>query len=893
MADETGTPIADLMNREVVRQNGETTKRLDSNKIAELRNHKERKLDDAAGEYIEAVDVVLQGWEAQKTRLKQSWDEAPDKAKDFAKGIWEMKHITPKDFDRVIARKAVQHVIEIGYLLQVKKGTETVSDDQISEKIAACQEIWNELSDRSRAQVMREVRSLATENNLWEKSKAGAADWTWQQTVKRGQKEDLSAVLTDMVGKLRLSDPTMTATEQGDKYSSIIESLQHSIDTDHTNNIAKLDAVITNLESSVSLFEAQPAAQKAILEQLGKLKIAQERYQRLVSGTRAHDGIKENIVQDVAGDIQGKIVGLLADSDRMIASLDAIAKKAGWKGRLAAQTIPLIDSAEVNVVAGEAGVSEVAITLASRLENAAAMGWLGEDVRVRFGTVATIDFNRALDVLPFAGGLRHNTAELYGRADEQLDVLHKLSSGALAETAKSNLAILKERTSTFDQKAEAIRNLKSVGMDMKILSEFAADIQRLATTDTTNNIPKEMLSVWKQLVESAKKVQAELASIPKEAILEVSNETKEEIGAFAIDAVATHTSEDPSVMLNKKGYAEWFADQTTGAGRGVRKLGARFFESRSPAAFLGVELQEDESFELSGVGQNMAVGLEALKNVSASSPENMLKTALEQSQNMDSLHAAIALFMTRAGHGEAFEVIRSLFTSLKGESRFGIFNKHLGAGIGTELAGATLMNKLQIENTVALLATAGVVIEVMPMITQGISHVAEWISIQAAGTEAMFKGMSLEAQQAIEGLKNFAIQVSGNVPSQLQNSDIPKRIEEVAKFAGEAQQVLETGIQYAKQGAAELGAGASWMVSGAGELARELSTNIGSAVQQGVQAVEQSPIVQQTSELLNSSFNLDKEAVTRAMTLGGLGTITAVSSRLLATFNSFTNKMRS
>lgn len=892
MVDEAGTPITDLMNREVARQNGETTKRLDSNKIAELRNHQERKLDSAAGEYIEAVDVVLQGWEAQKTRLKQSWDEAPDKAKDFAKGIWEMKHLTDKDFDRVIARKAVQHVIEIGYLLQVKKGTETVSDDQISEKIAACQEIWNELSDRSRAQVMREVRSLATENNLWEKSKAGAADWTWQQTVKRGQKEDLSAVLTDMVGKLRLSDPTMTATEQGDKYSSIVESLQHSIDIDHTNNIAKLNAVITNLESSVSLFEAQPAAQKAILEQLGKLKIAQERYQRLVSVTRAHDGIKENIVQDVAGDIQGKIVELLADSDRMIASLDAIAKKAGWRGRLAAQTIPLIDSAEVNVVAGEAGVSEVAITLASRLENAAAMGWLGEDVRVRFGTVATIDFNRALDVLPFAGGLRHNTAELYGRADEQLDVLHKLSSGALAETAKSNLAILKERTSTFDQKAEAIRNLKTVGMDMKILSEFAADIQRLATTDTTNNIPKEMLGVWKQLVESAKKVQAELASIPKEVALVVSDETKEEIGAFAINAVATHTSEEPSVMLNKKGYAEWFADQTTGVGRGIRRLGAQFFETRSPAALLGVELQEDESFELSGVGQNMAVGLEALKNVSASSPENMLKTALEQSQNMDSLHAAIALFMTRAGHGEAFEVIRSLFTSLKGESILGI-NKHLGAGIGTELVGATLMNKLQIENTVALLATAGVVIEVMPMITQGVSHVAEWISIQAAGTEAMFRGMSLEAQQAIEGLKNFAIQVSGNVPSQLQNSDIPKRIEEAAKSAGEAQQVIETGIQYAKQGAAELGAGASWVVSGAGELARELSTNIGSAVQQGVQAVEQSPIVQQTSELLSSSFNLDKEAVTRAMTLGGLGTITAVSSRLLATFSSFTNKMRS
>ncbi len=892
MADETGTPIADLMDREVNRNNGETTKRLDSNKIAELKNHPERKLDSAAGEYVEAIDVVLQGWEGQKTRLKESWDQAPDNAKDFAKGIWELKHLTPKDFDRVVARKAVQHIIEIGYLLQVKKGTETVSDEQISEKIAACQEIWNELSDRSRAQVMREVRSLATENNLWEKTKAGAADWTWQQTVKRGQKEDLSAVLTDMVGKLRLSDPTMTATEQGGKYSSIVESLQHTIDADHTDNMAKLNVVITNLEGSVSLFEAQPAAQKAILEQLGKLKIAQERYQQLVSGTRAHDGIQDNIADDVKGKIQGKIVGLLADSDRMIASLDAISKKAGWKGRLAAQTIPFIDAAEVNVVAGEAGASELAVMLASRYENAAAMGWLGEDVRVRLGTVATLDFNRMLDIIPFAGGLRHNTAELYGRADEQLDVLHKLSSGALAETAKSNLAVLKDSASTFDQKAEAVRNLKSVGMDMKILSEFAADIQRLATTDTTNNIPKEMLEIWKQLVESAKKVHAELASIPKEAASVVSDETKRDVGVFAIDAVATHTQEDPSIMLNRNDYAEWFADQTTGIGRGVRKLGANFFKSRSPAALLGVEVQADESFELSGVGQNMAVGLEALKKVSAASPENMLITALEQSQNMDSLHAAIALFMTRAGHGEAFEVARSLFTKLKGESILGI-NKHLGAGVGTELAGADVMNKLQIENLVALLATAGVVIEAMPIISHGASHVAEWISVQAAGTEAMFRGMSLEAQQAIEGLKNFAIQISNNAPSQLQNSDIPKRIEEVARLAGEAQQAIETGVQYAKQGMSEVGAGISWIVSGAGELAKELSVNIGNAVQQGVQSVEQSPVVQQTSELLHNSYNLDKEAVVRALTLGTLGTATAISSRLLAAVGSFTNKMRS
>jgi hypothetical protein len=332
------------------------------------------------------------------------------------------------------------------------------------------------------------------------------------------------------------------------------------------------------------------------------------------------------------------------------------------------------------------------------------LGILEKDLRLRLGTSWVIDLN-GIRKLPIISGLRQAREVMYARTQEQLKVVCDIATGAYGKEAQAQLEILHSDQASSAQKRDALRKLKAIGMNQKILGEFIADVRdfTILTRPEGAQTP-EMQSGWDTIKKVAEELHARITTItsPRTETEEgeevaTAPDTADVIGNYAVNQLQeelnalNYTDTNARELFDDAKWVAWVVENTPGRfGKMlIRTVGA--LRRLSPKRLTGVEFDDQGKVKLSGLADKVGNGITALRTIALS--PNPLEVALEYAEQTESLHADLAVFIVRTGNGETGERLRALFRGVlfgqKGATSFANFlsQSHAASSVGWILAG--------------------------------------------------------------------------------------------------------------------------------------------------------------------------------------------------------------
>lgn len=761
---ESPHPAFDAAKATVAAKTPRLRQGLDQGALQKVKNQElaENPIHNLTARYFDASNSYLNATDKRIAELEAQFDNLGVGTKAYINGLDHLRHLSPKDLDRLDGRVMAKLMLEAASA-QIEQGTTAIPDATLEAKIAEAQSVWSNLTPRARAQVQRGLRDLATDSDIWAQTEVKIGDWTLHQTLERGEKNKFKEVLDDTVNKMREVSKGFGAENYKKGVDAVIRGLGTQIQTDTANIRTHLEEGIKNLQDGIGVFSTQPDTQKKVSEHLAVLTSARDAFlEKTQSATDAqwNDEYLENVREAVTA------------ADTICKQTDSIVAKAGLKGKVAG-IAPEV--AETKHVGKATIIGESAIGLKTGVDIMNELGLLEHDLRARVGKYIDIDINPLVQKVPFFVGLRQAREVFQRRTNEQLKAVSALLSGEISDKVNANLAVFKDEQRSVEDRLTALRALKTkgTGADLGILNDFRNDVAAFAAAhEPKSGLTDEMREAWKELHQTAQSIEQSLVQTTAQKI-DVNESITEGIGTFAVESLKEHLkeaglpSDDAKELFSGKGWREYVTkDQGRFAGFLRSTLLSPFYLNRSPHRLTGVN-KTDDGFRLGGCAKQMGKGLSVLESV-AGNPGDALTVVLQNSKSVGELDPQIAYFLVRAGWGEAGERIRSLW-HLAPEMK----------GMGGEVSALKFLNTVKPESRAGWYAVGAASVvagveafnAIAPAVQQAVGqagiHMDQSNLDNLQKLQPEIQRRLVESQQAVENFKGTHIeqlQVGGPQP---------------------------------------------------------------------------------------------------------------------------------
>ncbi|MCJ7740941.1 hypothetical protein MUP32_06565 [Candidatus Microgenomates bacterium] len=805
-------PITEVVADIAHREGGRMRLGLDAVKIQQLNEagdqHGPGSTEKGAAAYFEGTKVYLGAVDQRVTQLEDQWKHIGADAQHFVDGLDGLRHLSPKDVDRLVGDQAIIKIIEAADY-QTKVGSQNYTKEQLADLTHQAQTAWNSLTTRSKSQVCRHIRHI-TSGDILGTAITFAEDWTLQKTVEAGEKQDLSVVMGDVAGRLRGITGGLGVENESQTMQDIVAKQKTRLATQTKAVLDRLDKGVSDLTLGMGVLSTNVEVQQKVQEALTRLQAARESFtsnQALVGGNKPGEIPITNI---------RFLQGMANDADSIVKTTEEAVHETGLKGKVAGGAGEV---AEARAVVGTGIVGKTVVEVATAMQIRNELGWVEADLRKRIGTSLTIDVNGLIKNIPLVGGLRQLREILRARATEQLDAVHKIMTGEHSKTIAQDIQSFCNHKEPIDARMVALRRLKDVGLDMMILGDFKRDAQTMALAQKPQSGQTEAMSqAWDQLHEACRILHEKLGAITSPELVSVDGEINQGMVDFAVDSLQHHLNAlgfhaQAQKLHTPSGWNQFVMEGAKGRfGRWLREVATPLWNSRSPAKLSGVEYDADGKASVAGISGEVAKGLTALKSLTNPS-ESPLEAALAGIENTRGINPLIAVLATKTGNSDAGERARSFFSK----------KYHALKGMGAELDALKILNLTHAESVIGWEMVAAAGIAASPAISAAVGYIGK----EGAALFKQLKDLGMakynELTQTLEALQRTAVEsakvngpretVNTAVESAMRDAgarDIANRIRstQVGQFLSGTATLASSGAQWLAGGVRDLGAGA-------------------------------------------------------------------------------------